>query len=87
LAHYGFGASAGCLLGVVASDPRPLPRPLTGALVGTLVWATSYMGWLPATGIRRNATKEPAGRNVQMVAAHLVWGCIAGALLDRLSVD
>jgi len=87
LAHYGFGASAGCLLGVVASDPRTLPRPLTGALVGTLVWVTSYMGWLPATGIRRNATKEPTGRNVQMVAAHLVWGCVAGALLDRLSVD
>jgi hypothetical protein len=88
LAHYGFGASAGCLLGVVASDPRAVvSRPLAGALVGTLVWAASYMGWLPAAGIRRNATEEPAGRNIQMVAAHLVWGCVAGALLDRLNVD
>lgn len=87
LAHYGFGASAGCLLGLVASDPRVLPRPLTGAMVGTLVWAASYVGWLPAAGIRRSATKEPAGRNVQLVAAHLVWGCVAGVLLDRLRND
>jgi hypothetical protein len=87
LAHYGFGTAAGGLLGLVAAAPSSVPRPVCGAMVGTLVWAASYMGWLPASGIRRHAAKEPAGRNVQMIAAHLVWGCVAGALLDRLSRD
>jgi hypothetical protein len=37
--------------------------------------------------IRRSAHQEPAGRNLQMIAAHVVWGCVAGALLDRLNAD
>jgi hypothetical protein len=86
-AHYGFGTAAGCLLGLAATSAPAIPRPASGVLVGLAVWAGSYMGWLPAAGIRRSATREPAGRNVQMIAAHVVWGCIAGALLDRLSVD
>jgi len=86
-AHYGFGAAAGAMLGAVASRPTRIPRPLIGAAIGLGVWAASFAGWLPAAGIRRSAAKEPAGRNVQMIAAHLVWGCVAGALLDRLSVD
>jgi putative membrane protein len=88
-AHYAFGAAAGGVLGL-AVNKSPLPKPLTGALVGTLVWAGSYLGWLPALGLRRTAARDYAGRNAQMIAAHLVWGAVAGALLegvDRLSVD
>ena len=86
-AHYGFGTAAGCLLGLAAATGPSLPRPAAGVLVGLTVWAGSYLGWLPATGIRRSARREPVGRNVQMIAAHVVWGCVAGALLDRLNVD
>jgi hypothetical protein len=85
LAHYAFGASAGGLLGAVAPQLRPVPGPITGVAVGMAVWAASYLGWLPAMGIRRSATDEPSGRNIQMVAAHLVWGCVAGALIDQIS--
>jgi putative membrane protein len=85
-AHYAFGAAAGALIAPLA-DRTDLPRPLCGAAVGLGVWAASYLGWLPAAGIRRSAAHEPAGRNVQMIAAHLVWGCVAGALLDRVGVD
>jgi hypothetical protein len=87
VAHYGFGTAAGGLLGLLAAKSERVPRPLCGAIVGTMVWAASYAGWLPAIGIRRHAATEPAGRNAQMIAAHLVWGCLAGALLDRLSAD
>lgn len=86
-AHYGFGTAAGCLLGLAAATTPTLPRPAAGILVGLSVWAGSYLGWLPATGIRRSAHREPAGRNAQMIAAHIVWGCVAGALLDCLNVD
>jgi hypothetical protein len=85
-AHYAFGATAGALLGPLAAR-TPLPSPLCGAAVGLAVWGASYLGWLPAAGVRRSATREPAGRNIQMIAAHLVWGCVAGALLDRVGVD
>jgi hypothetical protein len=82
-AHYGFGAAAGGLL-ALAAKKSPLPKPLTGAAVGSLVWAGSYLGFLPALGLRRSAARDYPGRNVQMIAAHLVWGAVAGALLDGL---
>lgn len=86
LAHYGFGASAGALMSL-AVQASPLPRPVTGALYGLAVWGGSYLGWLPAAGLRRSATREPSERNVQMIAAHLVWGVVAAALVDRLGVE
>jgi uncharacterized membrane protein YagU involved in acid resistance len=86
-AHYEFGTAAGAMLGAVASPQGRIPRHLVGAAIGLSVWAASYLGWLPAAGIRRSATKEPAGRNIQIIAAHIVWGCVAGALLDRISGD
>lgn len=87
VAHYGFGTAAGCLLGLAATAAPAVPRPAIGVVVGLSVWAGSYMGWLPASGVRRSAHREPAGRNIQMIAAHVVWGCFAGAMLDRLNVD
>ncbi|RIK88572.1 MAG: hypothetical protein DCC67_00545 [Planctomycetota bacterium] len=84
-AHYGFGAAAGGLLGAAAGR-LPLPRPIAGAAVGMAVWAASYLGWLPAAKVRRSAIEEPAGRNMQMIVAHLVWGAVAGSLLDAVSV-
>jgi uncharacterized membrane protein YagU involved in acid resistance len=85
IAHYGFGTAAGGLLGLAASSLKATPRPVLGAAVGVAVWAASYAGWLPLTGMRRSASEEPAGRNVQMIAAHIVWGVAAGAALDVMS--
>ena len=85
LAHYGFGTAAGGLLGLAASNLSEVPRPVLGAAFGVGVWAASYAGWLPLVGIRRHATEEPAGRNIQMIAAHIVWGAAAGAALDAMS--
>jgi uncharacterized membrane protein YagU involved in acid resistance len=87
VAHYGFGASAGALLGVVATKASSVPRPVTGAAVGAAVWAASYLGWLPAANLRQNSNDEPAERNLQMISAHLVWGAVAGILLDAMNFD
>ena len=67
LAHFGFGGLAGALYGL-------LPRRFSGALFGPLVWAASYLGWVPTAGILTPATRHPAERNLLMIAAHLVWG-------------
>lgn len=71
LAHFGFGALAGAIYGL-------LPRRMPGLLFGPLVWAVSYLGWVPLAGILKPATQHPAGRNLLMIAAHLVWGACLG---------
>lgn len=81
LGHFGFGALAGALYGL-------LPRRPPGLLYGPLVWAFSYLGWVPFTGILTPATRHPVERNVLMVAAHLVWGAFFArgmAELERAS--
>jgi uncharacterized membrane protein YagU involved in acid resistance len=57
---------------------------LKGALFGVGVWAASYLGWLPAAGILRPATREPAGRNAMMIASHAVWGASLAVISERL---
>jgi len=87
LAHYGFGAAAGALLGATAAKSTSIPKPVAGAAIGILVWGASYLGWLPAVNLRENSADEPAERNLQVIAAHLVWGAVAGALLDAISAE
>src|SRR5690554_433413 len=67
LAHFGFGAFAGALYGL-------LPLRVPGVLFGPLVWATSYLGWIPLAGVLTSATRHPRERNRLMIVAHLIWG-------------
>ena len=80
-AHFAFGAGAGALYAPL--EPFVPAPPLKGALFGVLVWAISYGGWLPATGLMRPATQHNARRNVLMIGAHLVWGACLGELFAR----
>jgi len=80
-AHLGYGATVGAAYPMFASRVGG-PPVLTGALFGLLVWGGSYLGWLPATGILRSATREPAGRNAMMIGAHLVWGAATALIFE-----
>ena len=82
LSHFGYGAAAGAVYAPLANK-IPFPPVLEGIAFGLVVWAASYLGWLPAMGILRPATEHPARRNALMVAAHLVWGSVTGVLVDR----
>lgn len=80
LAHFGYGAAVGSLYPLTTGKLK-LPHVVRGLLFGLVVWAGSYMGWLPAFNILPHATRIPIRRNALMVAAHLVWGTtIAGAV-------
>jgi uncharacterized membrane protein YagU involved in acid resistance len=84
LLHFGFGAAAGAAYGLIA--PRVRARGwLKGPLYGLGVWASSYAGWLPPSRLQPPVTRQPRGRNVTMVAAHLVWGAVLGGLVDSFS--
>lgn len=79
-AHLAYGAAAGA---VYAAMPKSGRRALDGAAFGLLVWAGSYLGWLPVAGLMPPATSVPARRNALMLAAHLVWGVTLGLLSPR----
>ena len=69
-AHFAYGAGCGALL--AAASPR-IGR-FGGALAGGGIWLASYMGWLPAFGVLKPASAQPARRNLVMLGAHFAWG-------------
>lgn len=82
--HFGYGTTAGMVYGAVA-ESVPLPPVARGIGFGLGLWAAGYLGWLPATGMYRSATREPAGRNAVIIAAHVVWGAILGRIEHDLA--
>ncbi|MEA3044740.1 MAG: hypothetical protein QOH47_2578 [Sphingomonadales bacterium] len=68
--HFAYGAGCGALL--AAADPR-IGR-FGGALAGGAVWLTSYMGWIPAFGVLKPATRHPVRRDALMIGVHFAWG-------------
>lgn len=70
LSHFGYGAVTGAIFALFA----PHRGPAVGAAYGIGVWVASYLGWIPASGILKPATRHPRERNALMIAAHVVWG-------------
>jgi hypothetical protein len=78
--HFGYGAACGALFGLVA--PRDASAAVaSGAAFGMAVWVASYLGWLPASGVRHHPTQDPPARTGLMIAAHLVYGVATGAFV------
>jgi uncharacterized membrane protein YagU involved in acid resistance len=79
--HFLYGAMAGSIY-ISLEQKVPLKNGLKGILAGLLLWAGSYLGWLPAIGILKPATQHPWRRNLLMIVAHLVWGMALGKILE-----
>jgi hypothetical protein len=79
-AHFAYGAAAGAALAAMHPDPKKR----TGAAAGAAVWLASYMGWIPAVGTLKPATRHPARRNLLMISVHLVWGAATAAAMAEL---
>lgn len=80
-AHFAYGAGCGALL--AAASPRP--GRLAGAAAGGAVWLGSYMGWIPAFGVLKPATRHPLRRDAVMLGAHFVWGWATAAAMGELA--
>jgi uncharacterized membrane protein YagU involved in acid resistance len=82
--HFGYGALFGSFYALF--DNRiPMHSSLRGALAGMALWVGSYLGWLPALGILRPATRHPWRRNLLMIVAHIIWGVTLGEITRRLA--
>ena len=84
LAHLGYGAATASLYPAI-TRPLPFPAVLRGMLFALLIWAGSYLGWLPALDILPSAAQQPARRNTIMILSHLVWGSLLGLLTGRIA--
>jgi uncharacterized membrane protein YagU involved in acid resistance len=78
LAHHGYGTAMGAVYGILVPQVPHAPPVVSGMSFGLLVWALSYLGWLPAMGMDAAATREPAQRNALTILSHLIWGGTTG---------
>lgn len=84
VAHLGFGASAGALFGLLLRRTElPVSPVVQGVGYGLLVYAVSYNGWIPALHVMPEPEHDRPGRQPSMVAAHVVYGAVLGALAGR----
>lgn len=82
LAHLGFGAGSGALYSLLRPGRPSIQRAvIEGAAFGTVVWATSYAGWVPALGILPPPDDDRKDRQVTMVIAHWIFGAVLGAVV------
>ena len=79
-AHFAYGAACGAVFGMLAPRTASAAVP-AGVAFGLAVWAASYLGWLPATGVRHHPRHDPPARTALMIAAHLVYGAATGAFV------
>lgn len=83
--HFAFGAAAGALFGIVRREE--MPALAQGIAFGLAVWTVSYKGWVPAFNIMPPPQQDRRGRPASMIAAHIVFGGVLGALVERFDAD
>jgi uncharacterized membrane protein YagU involved in acid resistance len=86
VSHFGYGALFGAGYALLEGK-IPMHSSLKGTLAGLALWGASYLGWLPAVGILRPATRHPWRRNLLMVTAHVVWGLTLGEIVRKLTAS
>jgi putative membrane protein len=82
-AHFCYGSAMGTVFGAL-TPARTGPAIGAGMLFGLAVWSGSYLGWLPATGLRHSPRYDQPARTGLMIGGHLVWGAAMGLFAGLL---
>jgi uncharacterized membrane protein YagU involved in acid resistance len=83
VAHLGYGPSCGVLFALLTRR-RPMAGPPSGVGYGLLLWLAGYGVWVPAIGAVPPPQRDRPGRQVALVAGHLVYGVVLAEGLRRL---
>jgi len=79
--HVAFGAVGGVGFALLARRlPPRVPPVAAGVAYGLLVWTVSYAGWAPALRLMPPPAEDEPARPALMVAAHVIYGAVLGAL-------
>lgn len=82
--HLGFGVATGAMFGAISKRLQTrVPGAVQGAVWGSIVWATSYAGWVPALDIMPPPNRDRPDRPWVMFLGHLIFGGILGAIAGR----
>jgi len=81
LAHLAFGAGGGIGFGLLRRRGGVATGVLQGVVYGSVMWAVSYLGWVPALGVMPRADRDRPGRPQVMLVAHWIYGAALGILL------
>jgi hypothetical protein len=80
--HFAFGIGVGALFGLLRRRlPPDAPAAMDGIVFASLVWVTSYEGWIPALGILPPASRDRPGRPQSMYLAHVLYGAVLGGFV------
>jgi uncharacterized membrane protein YagU involved in acid resistance len=83
--HFAYGTATGAMYAAGLKAMGIKPTPANGIVFGLGVWAVSYQGLLPITGLFPPAHEQPARRNALMIVAHIVWGATLGSVLKKIN--
>jgi uncharacterized membrane protein YagU involved in acid resistance len=79
--HFAYGTAVGAIYAAGLKALGSKPTVANGVVFGLGLWAVSYQGFLPISGLFPPAHEQPARRNALMIAAHIVWGAALGSVL------
>lgn len=82
--HWAFGMVGGACFGIASKASDRMPARSGGLVFGLLVWAVSYMGWVPALGILPMPWNERGKHGLMPLFAHVIYGATLGMVFDRL---
>ena len=75
VAHFGYGVSAGTILGVLRRErERPGTELAVGTALGILLWGMGWAGWLPILGADRAPWSYRTPRVLLPIFDHAVFG-------------
>lgn len=84
-AHFAYGGSFGVLYSLWRR--RDGPTVASGIAFGLAVWAVSYGGYLPASGLTPPPEHHDAFSMARLAAAHAVYGATLGLVGPRARYD
>ena len=82
LAHLSYGASCGAVFALLTRR-HSAAGPRLGVGYGLLLWLAGYGGWVPAIGAVPPPNRDRPGRQLTLVAGHVVYGAVLAEGLHR----